>query len=410
MKHLFRSLLPTIGLVFLTQTQATAQTFIPHPLRPPHYVVLDTRKITTVKEELTLIAMKGYRAMYVAPRPGNPLWPAGMTIILEKLPEGASAPEYALVEEKNKSAVHFLVDYASNGYRYVRNSAFTHRGHDFFGDFLESAVFGEKHVRHEKYDTFTNYILLELSKEDTPCLYRAQLTDPEHLDRSPKYHFAEGFRLIERIENQFIFEKCMESERPPEQIYGDFDEAAAGQRYQILATNDGKKRQKRLAEAVTNGFRISDATGNILCLVRNGMPERPAEYVSLTAKSETELEKKLNAAAGFRMISRTLNRRNNFWSGVEYRILMEKAERGAHFRYRVLREKNGNDVQDLLNQLHERHFEVREMTRDAGGITVLLEKTADSEIKPIAPEIPQEPRSELLLRGNCFRSAFSRFW
>jgi len=147
----------------------SAQTFIPHPPSPPRYAVLDTRRLTTVKQELTLIAMQGCRAAYVAPRRGSALWPAGMTMILERLPEGAQAPEYVLVEEKNGSAIHYLLDDARKGFRYVRNSAFVHRGHDFWGDFWATAVFGEKHVRHERYDTFTNYILLELSKDNAAC-------------------------------------------------------------------------------------------------------------------------------------------------------------------------------------------------------------------------------------------------
>ncbi len=103
----------------------SAQTFIPHPPPPAKYIVLDTRGLTTVKQELTLIAMQGYRATYVAPRPGSALWPAGMTIILEKLPEGATAPEYMLAEEKNGSAIHHLLNFGRAGFRYVRNSAFT---------------------------------------------------------------------------------------------------------------------------------------------------------------------------------------------------------------------------------------------------------------------------------------------
>src|SRR5215468_11783295 len=89
------------ALPFPALPDASAQTFIPHPPPPPKYVVLDTRGLTTVKQELTLIAMQGYRATYVAPRPGSAIWPAGMTMILEKLPEGAAAPEYVLAEEKN---------------------------------------------------------------------------------------------------------------------------------------------------------------------------------------------------------------------------------------------------------------------------------------------------------------------
>src|SRR5215470_3934365 len=188
-------------LVLVGATSLSAQTFIPHPPPPPRYVVLDTRRLTTVKEELTLIAMQGYRATYVAPRPGNALWPAGMTIVLEKLPEGAMAPEYVLAEEKNGSAIHHLLNFGQTGFRYVRNSAFTHRGHDFWGDFWATAVFGERHVRHERYDNFTNYILMERSKDNAACRYRTQLADPGKEYRLPSPDCAKGFRVVGEIEN-----------------------------------------------------------------------------------------------------------------------------------------------------------------------------------------------------------------
>src|SRR5262249_41187358 len=200
-----------LGIPFLALIGApdvSAQTFIPHPPPPPRYVVLDTRRLATVKEELTLIAMQGYRATYVSPRPGNALWPAGMTMILEKLPEGAATPEYVLAEEKNGSAIHHLLNFGQMGFRYVRNSAFTHRGHDFWGDFWASAVFGEKHVRHEKYDTFTNYVLLERSKDIAPCRYRTELTNPGKESRLPKYHFALGYHVVGKIQNTVILENC----------------------------------------------------------------------------------------------------------------------------------------------------------------------------------------------------------
>jgi len=231
----------------------SAQTFIPHPPSPPRYAVLDTRRLTTVKQELTLIAMQGCRAAYVAPRRGSALWPAGMTMILERLPEGAQAPEYVLVEEKNGSAIHYLLDDARKGFRYVRNSAFVHRGHDFWGDFWATAVFGEKHVRHERYDTFTNYILLELSKDNAACRYRVQQTDPGHENRSPRRHFAEGFQVAGEIERMLVLENCMDPAIQAEEGATEFEEATVKERYRLLSSTDSKKRQEELAEAVTSG-------------------------------------------------------------------------------------------------------------------------------------------------------------
>jgi len=102
--------------------------------------------------------------------------------------------------------------------------------------------------------------------------------------------------------------------------------------------------------------------------------------MSVAAKTEPELEKKLNSAAGFRMVPETLARKSSFWSGTEYQIVMEKVpEDGPQYRYRILREKNGNEVQDLLNLLSEKGYGVKGMSRDAMGITVLMEKIVGLE-------------------------------
>jgi hypothetical protein len=354
--------------------------------------VLDTRRLTTVKEELTLIALQGYRATYVVPRPGNALWPAGMTMILEKLPEGEPSPEYVLAEEKNGSAVHHLLNFGQSGFRYVRNSAFTHRGHDFWGDFWATAVWGEKHVRHEKYDTFTNYILLERRKESAACRYRTQLTDPGKEGRLPKHHFAEGFRVAGKIENNVVFENCDDPFLAALKTDEEFDEASAAKRYRLLSSGDFKKKQTELIAAISEGFHVSHASGNLICLARNDSHDSSTSYSTLAAKSEAELEKRLNDASGFRMVPETLTRKNSFWSGVEYQVVMEK--KGAdepQYRYRVLREKNGNDLQDMLNLLSAKNYEVKGMSRDAMGITALMEKSVVKEKAAPEKKIESQP-------------------
>jgi|SRR5215470_14920350 len=368
-------------LVLVGATSLSAQTFIPHPPPPPKYVVLDTRRLTTVRQELTLIAMQGYRATYVAPRPGNAFWPAGMTMILEKLPEGSAAPEYLLAEEKNGSAIHHLQNFGQTGFRYVRNSAFTHRGHDFWGDFWETAVFGEKHVRHEKYDNFTNYVLLERSRDFAGCRYRAQLTNPGKETAVPKHHFAEGFQIVGKIENTVVLENCSGPLPAWEDNEAQLSESYAAERFRILATTDFKKRQKGLAEAVSQGFQVSHASGNLICLAKRDGVDSSRGYTSLAAMTEAELEKKMNDASGFRMVPETLARKNSFWSGVEYQIVMEKVpESGPQCRYRVVREEKGSDLQDILNLLNGKGYEVKGISRDVTGITVLMEKVIEQEV------------------------------
>jgi len=384
MRHSRLPVLLFLALPFLALPGVSAQTFIPHPPPPPRYVVLDTRRLTTVKEELTLVAMQGYRAIDVAPRPGNALWPAGMTIILEKQPEGAAPPEYILAEEKNGPAIHHLLNFAQVGFRYVRNSAFVHQGHDFLGDFLATAVWGEKHVQHEKYDTFTNYVLLERSKDFAGCQYRAQLTDPGKETLVPKHHFAEGFQIAGKIGNTVIFENCAGSKPVWEDTEVPLSESDAAERFRLLATGDYKKRQNQLTEAASQGFLVSHASGNLICLTKRDFSDATSVYKSLAAKTEEEMEKKMNDAAGFRMLPETLARKNSFWSGVEYQIVMEKAAAdGPQYRYRVLREKNGNDLQNSLNLLSDMGYEVKGMNRDAMGITVLMEKSNETEVPVI---------------------------
>jgi len=374
------SLLGIPFLVLVGAPNISAQTFIPHLPPPPRYVVLDARRLTTVKEELTLIAMQGYRAVYVAPRPGNALWPAGMTMILEKLPEGAAAPEYVLAEEKDGSAIHHLLNFGQTGFRYVRNSAFTHRGHDFWGDFWATAVFGEKHVRHERYDNFTNYILLERSKDNAACRYRTQSTDPGKEYRLPKHHFAEGFQVAGRIENSVVLENCADPAKAALETEEEFEETNAAKRYRVLSGGDFKKKQRELTEAVSQGFQVSHASGNLICLTKEGSAASRSPYVTLATQTEDEMEKKMNEAAGFRMVPDTLVRKNNFWSGVAYQIVMQHVPSdGPQYRYRVLREKKGTDLQDVLNLLSAKNFEVKGMSRDAMGITVLMEKMVEKE-------------------------------
>jgi hypothetical protein len=367
--------------VLLCVSGAPAQTFIPHPPPPPKYVVLDTRGLTTIKQELSLIAMKGYRAIYVAPRPGSAIWPAGMTIILEKLPDGVAPPEYFLAEEKNGSAIHHLLNHAQVGFRYVRNSAFLHRGHDFWGDFWATAIFGEKHVQHEKYDTFTNYVLLERSEDFAACRYQAQLTDPGKETLVPKHYFAEGFQIAGKIQNTVIFENCAGTRPPSENKETQWSESEAAERFRLVATNDFKKKQNQLTEAASQGFLVSHASGSLICLAKRDFTDATSVYKSLAAKTEAEMEKKMNEATGFRVLPETLARKNNFWSGVEYQIVMEKTSAdGPQYRYRVLREKNGRDLQDSLNPLSRKGYEVKGMNRDTMGITVLMEKMVEREM------------------------------
>jgi hypothetical protein len=65
-------------------------------------------------------------------------------------------------------------------------------------------------------------------------------------------------------------------------------------------------------------------------------------------------------------------------SGVKYQIVMEKAAvDGPQYRYRVLREKNRSDLQNSLNLLSGKGYEVKGMNCDAMGITVLMEKIVE---------------------------------
>src|SRR5262249_1250308 len=152
------------------------------------------------------------------------------------------------------------------------------------------------------------------------------------------------YHVVGTIENNVVLENCddpaLAALRPDEE----FEETNATKRYRVLSSGDFKKKQKELTEAVSQGFEVSHASGNLICMAKNDLITESGGYASLAANTEAELEKKMNDAARFRMVPDTLARKNSFWSGVEYQIVMEKAPTDARrYRYRILREKNGRD-------------------------------------------------------------------
>ena len=375
----------------------TAQTFIPHPPKPPQYVVLDVRRISILRQELALTAMKGYRAVLVAPRPGAGLLPAGMTIIMEKLESGVAAPEYSIAEDKNGNMQHLSVN---SGFRYVRNSVFEHRGHDVWGDFIATMIWGEKHVDHSKYDTVTGYMLLEKTKEsEAPCAYMFQHADSKKEFRSTRSHLASGFHVVGELNEYLFLEKCSSSAQP---LWGPSEEKVSDEsieKYRFVATNDAKKRQKKLVEAVSKGFRLSHANGKWISLFAESSSEAKTNYKVFAARTEAELEQLLNSSSAFRVVPDSLVRKNGFWNGAEYQIVVEEdTEKNTSHQYRVLREKNGQDLQDGINLAAEKGYKVREMRRDAMGITAILERVARSMPAPGALEqIPERTPVELEL-------------
>ncbi len=189
-----------------------------------------------------------------------------------------------------------------------------------------------------------------------------------------------------------VLENCTDAAAQVEKDAMELEEATVKERYRLLSSADSKRRQKELAEAVSQGFHVSHASGNILCLVKNDSPDSFGGYTSLAAKSESELETKLNSATGYSIVPETLARKSSFWSGTEYQIVMENVPAdGPQYRYRVLREKNGNGVQDLLNLLSGKAYEVKGMTRDAMGITVLMEKTVERKVPLIEQKETMDP-------------------
>jgi len=335
--------------------------------------------------------MQGYRAAFVAPRPGGSLLPAGMTIILERLESGVAAPEYLIVEDGNGFVCDRLLSSANTGFRYVRNSAFEHRGHDFWGDFFSTMVWGGKHVDHTKYDAITGYMLLEKARSpEAPCAYLFQHADSGKGFRTTRTYLAGGFHVVGDLNENLFLERCSSTASPAR---GSADEKVSDElieKYRFIATNDAKKRQKELAEAVVKGFHLSHTNGKWIALSAGSSTDAKPNYRVLAAKTEPELERQLNSSRGFRVVPDSLVRKNNFWNGVEYQIVQEEdPERGPSYRYKVLREKNGQDLQDRINLAVEKGYKVREMRRDAMGITVILERVA--EPMPLPGQLEQIP-------------------
>jgi hypothetical protein len=298
----------------------SAQTIIPHPHRQPRYIVLDTRQLSTMKQELSMTAMQGYRVIFVTPRPGAGIIPAGMTLVLEKLPEGSPTPEYWIADDKHGYSMGQLGIGAQAGYRYVKRSAFEHRGHDFWGDLFASAIWGEKHVDHHKYDTITGYALMEkIPGREVSCLYAIELQDSRHAYRATVDQLRSGFRLVGELEKRLILEKCYEPSGNAISMERDavLPQNGPDDRVRLLSTDNWAKRQRLLEGAVAQGFRISHAFGKWVGLEKS-KSLLMTQYTALGAKSEADLEKRLNAVTGSRVIPDTLTRKSSFWNGSEY--------------------------------------------------------------------------------------------
>jgi hypothetical protein len=315
-----------------------------------------------------------------------------MTIIMEKLESGAAVPEYSIVEDKSDFVGNRLHLSVSNGFRYVRNSVFEHRGHDVWGDFFSTMIWGEKHVDHRKYDTVTGFMLLEKTGgSEAPCAYRFQHADSGKEFRSTRAHLAKGFYVVGELNDYLFLERCSATASAAEGFVEEKVSDEVIERYRFVATNDAKKRQKQLTEAVAMGFHLSHTNGKWLSLSTESYSEPRTNYKVIAAKTESALEQQLNAASGFRIVPDSFVRKHDFWSGVEYQVVgEEEPEGGTSYQYKVIREKSGQDLQDRINVATEKGYEVRQMRRDAMGITVILERPRKSAPDVDEPEkIPQ---------------------
>ena len=381
-KLLLGFLLFFIGLC----SQAVAQTIIPQPHPGPRYIMISTRRLSTLKTELTLTVMQGYHVVAAAPKSGT-LFTAGQTVLLEKLPDGAPTPQYWLVDDEGTPLSSRLNDGALAGFRLLPNSAFQRTTHDFWGDLFSSAIWGEKHVNHQKYDKTTNYALMEkIGGPVLPCRYHSTTLNHPRKNQLYAPGLEEGYRIVGDVGAHVIMEKCAAA--TPGELFSAPESAgsSSSDRFRVLILGDTKKDRKNLNEARSEGFQIMETAGPILILEKSAMSLSPREHKFFTAKNDAALQKQLNSDPGFRLVSVRMVEVEGFWWGSRRLItVMEKpGEAASHYEYLVLSDTSDTGLQDKINEAAKQGYEARALTRIANRLCAILERppAPASAIKP----------------------------
>src|SRR5262249_26155605 len=160
-----------------------------------------------LKTELAQTVAQGYQVIAAATQSSIPVtrW-QNVLLLLDRLPEEATSPEYSLVDDQEASMAAQLNGAASGGLRLVPNSAFDRSYYDFWGALVSSAIHrsGSDYSSHEM---IRSYALMERRKNDgPPCRYF--LTKLSKLQKQQLYAkgLEEGYRIAGEVSSMAIME------------------------------------------------------------------------------------------------------------------------------------------------------------------------------------------------------------
>ena len=367
-------------VVFWLAPWAYAQTIIPRPHPGPRYIVISTRRLSTLKTELTLTVMQGYQVVAAAPKSGT-LLTAGQTVLLERLPEGAPTPEYWLADDEGAPLDSQLNSGASTGFRLVPNSAFLRTTHDFWGDFFATAIFGEKHVNHQRFDKTHSYVLMEKRADAVmPCRYHLTALSEPQKHQLYASGLGEGYHIVGDVGGAVIMERCA-SAAPGQNIsLPESTEPMATDHFRVFVLGNREQDRKQLNDTLSNGYRVLEANGPILTLEKAEMPASPREHKFFFSKSGATLQKQLNSDPGFRLVSVRMVEMQGFWlSSRQMFTVMERAgEAALRYEYVTLDDATDTGLQDKVNEAAKQGYEARGLARCAGKLCAILER-------PVAP-------------------------
>jgi len=379
---------------------ARAQSVTPPAPPKPRYLVLRVDLVGELERRLRLFATGGYQL--IALSHGRHQWSDGEALILEKLPEGSTEPEYLVAGSEGFAGTleEKLNDNARKGFRVVPSGAFAQNIYyqsSAFWDSVFAALlhrdnyYGNRRTTRSK----ESFVVMERKRIfdwPTKCSYLVPRTNFQLEDPKAKRAQAEGRRMVGAVYGEGLFLIMEQCANVFDGAQGAGTERARGDQvphYRAIKTEDRARAQKQLDEAAAQGYRILFADGGVLALEKTAPPASPREYRIVGEESLSKLEQELNSAEGFRMVSETMS---VIEKGVKAKrrisVVLEKTSNGsARYVYRVLSDRTHTtvDLQDEINAAAEQLYAVKGVTHDYTETAVIMER-------PV-PEVPARPIS-----------------
>jgi hypothetical protein len=343
---------------------------------------------------LRLFAAGGYQL--IALSHGRQQWHHGEALILEKLPEGSTVPEYSIASsEYPETLEEKLNENARAGFRVVPRAAFAqniyHLSSVFWDSLFDSLLHRDS---YHAYRTITKESFVVMDRKrifdwPTKCNYLVPRTNFQLEDRKAKRALGEGRRMVGAVYGEGLFlimEQCANAfdgaqdtgtERMPgEQVPS----------YRTIKTENRAKAQKQLDEAAAQGYRILLADGGVLALENTAPPAGPREHRIVSEESLSTLEQELNSAKGFRMVPDTMSViEKGFHANRRISVVLEKTSNGsAGYAYRVLSDRTHTtvDLQDEINVAAEQLYGVKGVTHDHTETAVIMERPLPEDAGP----------------------------